>query len=211
MHPRRLSLGSAAAAAAASSSSSSSSAQQPAVKLLRPSPPEDDDAPPPHIKVVTAQGKREYQEDTFSHASAPDAHVFGVFDGHGGDACSTFCAQEIPSLIARHKHLGKSTRRALTEVFVDVDARFCGRNYTAGSTATVGVLQRVSPDTARLTVACVGDSQAVLLRRGQSQLEDLSSLHHGSEAEERDRIKQQGGRLEFDHFDKIWRGAFSGF
>ena len=116
---------------------------------------------PSHMQVVTAQGKREYQEDAFGFASTPHAHVFGIFDGHGGAQCSRFCATEVPAAVVAHKHLAKAPRRSLTEVFVDLDAKYCKKDEEAGSTATVGVLQRVGSEL-KLTIASVGDSSCVL-------------------------------------------------
>ena len=116
---------------------------------------------PSHMQVVTAQGKREYQEDAFGFASTAHAHVFGIFDGHGGAQCSRFCATEVPAAVAAHKHLAQAPRRSLTEVFVDLDAKYCKTDREAGSTATVGVLQRVGNEL-KLTIASVGDSSCVL-------------------------------------------------
>ena len=159
----------------------------------------------PHLQVVTAQGKRDYQEDAFGYVSTSSAHVFGVFDGHGGEQCSQYCSIKIPPAVAAHKHLGKTPRRALTEVFCDIDSKFCREFDQSGSTATVGVLQATGSGKYKLTVANVGDSSAVLLRNGKSKMVKLSGLHHGSCPVERDRIVKQGGLILFDYMDKIWR------
>jgi serine/threonine protein phosphatase PrpC len=39
----------------------------------------------------------------------------------------------------------------------------------------------------------------------QDVLEELSSLHHGSNEEERRRIASVGGTMRYDRFDRVWR------
>lgn len=38
-----------------------------------------------YCSVVAIQGRRGAMEDTFSHILSTNAHLFGVYDGHGSD------------------------------------------------------------------------------------------------------------------------------
>jgi serine/threonine protein phosphatase PrpC len=58
---------------------------------------------PLKIKITTATdiGKRVYQEDRFVSTALerPEIWVLAVFDGHGGDKCSEFCASKIVEIL----------------------------------------------------------------------------------------------------------------
>lgn len=42
------------------------------------------------IQTATAQGRRDYQEDTFAVHTHPDGDLLAVFDGHGGENSSAY-------------------------------------------------------------------------------------------------------------------------
>ena len=53
-----------------------------------------------NVRTVTAQGPREYQEDTFfTHDMGKGRLLMGVFDGHGGDQVAKKCAELAPKLL----------------------------------------------------------------------------------------------------------------
>ena len=54
------------------------------------------------ITSFTKQGRRDYQEDRYLVKKLGYQRYFlAVFDGHGGDACSTFCRQRLSELLTR--------------------------------------------------------------------------------------------------------------
>lgn len=124
--------------------------------------------------------------------------VFAVFDGHGGDFCSRWAANELPRrlrLVARLHHtpateaeevqaaatsLGDSLRQ------MDDDLRREGRKAWSCGTTAVALL--VSPRC--LTVANLGDSRAVLCRKGNPL--PMSKDHKPRGPTERYRILQAG-------------------
>ena len=78
--------------------------------------------------VYEMQGRRPYMEDTHicvpclsSHVASPtipkDVRLFAVFDGHGGDATSTYARQHFPSILAEQLS-GDHSRCTAIRVFV---------------------------------------------------------------------------------------------
>ena len=146
------------------------------------------------------QGWRSAMEDAVVAEQLSDhASVFAVFDGHGGDFCSRWSALELPQrlrLIAKLQapaaseaeevqaaatSLGDSLRQ------MDEDLRREGRKSWSCGTTAVALL--VSPRC--LTVANLGDSRAVLCRKGEPL--PMSKDHKPRSPAERYRILQAGG------------------
>jgi len=141
-----------------------------------------------------------------------DTAVFGVLDGHGGEAVARFCQRHLPEVIARGP--SEDIAGSLVDAFHHMDEMLFDpdnlgelrslvngmgpqaqmRAWNAnpngiGSTAVVCCLRNNS-----LTVANAGDSRAVLCRRGRAL--DLSEDHKPNLPGERARIDKAGGSVE---------------
>ncbi|MBN3282928.1 PPM1K phosphatase, partial [Polyodon spathula] len=141
-------------------------------------------------------GKRRENEDRFKVAQMTDTILyFAVFDGHGGLAAADFCDQYMEKYIARVAISWKrgfsvcvmgclNKNGALTCVcFLVLVASL----LTAGTTATVALLR----DGIELVVASVGDSRAMLSRKGKAC--KLTVDHTPERKDEKERIKKSGG------------------
>jgi len=144
------------------------------------------------------QGRRPYQEDMY-HACATlpraDCAFFGVFDGHGGDKASSFCAKHMPSFLASSKEFkAKDLVEALKTAFQATEDAFiekAGReSLRDGTTAVVALV-----DTSAVTVAHVGDSRAVMCR-ADGEVVTLTKDHKPELEEEQVRLKELGGYVE---------------
>lgn len=140
-------------------------------------------------------GKRNYMEDcdfTFSSIKISDkatVSIYGVLDGHGGKECASFMADEIPMKITSALRTGKSSPEAMYKAFIDTDAEFMrSESSNAGSTGTVVLYNRLYNE---FLIASVGDTRAVLSRRGQAF--DLTVDHKATLPEEVVRIANAGG------------------
>ncbi len=143
--------------------------------------------------VISTKGKRGYMEDyhVVKHNlfGRKDAHVFGVFDGHGGDGAARFVSSRLTSHlepISRGKDPSATLKRAfmlLQHEFMESEA-FAKDN--SGTTALVALLLG-----RRLLVANVGDSLGVL-SRGKRALR-LNKEHTASDPDERELIEGRGG------------------
>ena len=125
---------------------------------------------------------------------------FAVLDGHGGQFCSRWAADELPRRLGERAALqvecaGTASEEAhhiaqhLSEVVRQMDAdlrKHTGPTWACGSTLVALLATRRS-----LTVANLGDSRAVLCRAGVAL--PLSRDHKPKSAVERQRILQAGG------------------
>ncbi|XP_064193974.1 protein phosphatase 1K, mitochondrial [Anguilla rostrata] len=137
-------------------------------------------------------GRRKENEDRLQASQITDAVLyFAVFDGHGGPQAADFCHKYmetyIRDLVAKEEDLELVLRKAFLEVdkalerqlHVSADASL----QTAGSTATVALLR----DGIELAVGSVGDSRAILSRKGKAV--KLTVDHTAERKDERERIK----------------------
>ncbi|KAF7667578.1 hypothetical protein LDENG_00055480 [Lucifuga dentata] len=141
-------------------------------------------------------GQRKENEDRFQVSQMTDNILyFAVFDGHGGpeaaDFCDKYMEKHIKDLLAKEDNL----ELVLTKAFLEVDKaftkhlHFCpnGPGMNAGSTATVALLR----DGIELVVGSVGDSRAMLCRKGKAL--KLTVDHTPERKDEKERIKKCGG------------------
>jgi len=132
--------------------------------------------------------------------------MFGLFDGHGGKACATHCAERFyPELLIAldadfasdaddldvEDEFERRLPEALKRAFKAVDEDFLSRDVHSGATATIAVVRERC-----VVVAAVGDSLAILdLGPGFPAIR-LSREHRLDTLEsERKRIEDAGGEV----------------
>lgn len=118
--------------------------------------------------------------------------VFGVFDGHGGNACADYLMHNLHELLARSSYLATDKIKALEDAFSSAEVGFCReakeKKDFSGSCAIVALI-----DTKQLIIANVGDSRAILsTKKGIIQ---LSYDHKPEVCTERERILNNGGKV----------------
>ncbi|XP_030643776.1 protein phosphatase Mn(2+)-dependent 1K [Chanos chanos] len=141
-------------------------------------------------------GRRKENEDRYQLSEMTDNILyFAVFDGHGGTEAADFChkymEKHIKDAVAKEDNL----ELVLTRAFLEVDKalarhlHFCadGSLLSAGTTATVALLR----DGIELVVGSVGDSRAMLCRRGKAL--KLTVDHTPERKDEKERIRKSGG------------------
>ena len=142
----------------------------------------------------TTIGLRERQEDRFvaGRKMANGHHVYGVFDGHGGDSVSTRLETDLVAHLDEAVSRRVSDTQALETALTMIDDSLVDA-ASVGSTATVVVL---GDD--EITCANCGDSRAVLMRAGGLAVE-LSRDHSLNREDEHDRIRGVGGIITGSH------------
>ncbi|XP_068089259.1 protein phosphatase Mn(2+)-dependent 1K [Hyperolius riggenbachi] len=142
------------------------------------------------------QGKRKENEDRFNYSKlTDDVLYFAVYDGHGGAAAADFCDRFMAQYIQEFLKQEKDMEKVLTKVFLEIDRAYekearlspDATHLTCGTTATVALLR----DGIELVVASVGDSRALLCRKGKPL--KLTIDHTPERKEEKQRIRQCGG------------------
>ncbi|XP_010526048.1 PREDICTED: probable protein phosphatase 2C 50 [Tarenaya hassleriana] len=146
---------------------------------------------------------------TSNRYSEQTAHVFGVYDGHGGSQVANYCRGNLHSVLAKEIELVKERisnvnakqscteqwKQALANCFIKIDAEIGGKPdkepvapETVGSTAVVAIIC-----SSHIIVANCGDSRAVLCR-GKEPVA-LSVDHKPNREDEYSRIEAAGGKI----------------
>ncbi|KAL3838624.1 hypothetical protein ACJIZ3_023215 [Penstemon smallii] len=145
-----------------------------------------------------------------SHLSHLTAHLFGVYDGHGGSQVATYCRDRLHSALAEELEVimanlndgnnykdncEEQWRRAFMKCFIKVDDEIGGKARleplvpeTVGSTAVVALVC-----SSHIIVSNCGDSRAVLCR-GKEPVA-LSVDHKPNREDEYERIEAAGGKV----------------
>lgn len=155
----------------------------------------------PLEEVGTASfiGRRKANEDRMVVKELIENLLYiGIFDGHG----SAFASEYVQEYMEHHLRFWltqtKDLRTVLHKSFIDIHnvmtrhlaQYFIGSEiFTTGTTATVCLIH----DSSELVVGHVGDSRAVLCRKGRAMR--LSMDHDPDDPDEIQRIQKQGGRI----------------
>ncbi|NXR38615.1 PPM1K phosphatase, partial [Zosterops hypoxanthus] len=141
-------------------------------------------------------GKRKENEDRFDYAQlTEDVLYFAVYDGHGGAAAADFCDKYMEKYIKEFLAEEENLENVLSKAFLEIDKAYerhanlsaDATLLSSGTTATVALLR----DGIELVVASVGDSRALLCRKGKAM--KLTIDHTPERKEEKERIKKCGG------------------
>ncbi|KAM4808740.1 protein phosphatase Mn(2+)-dependent 1K [Rhinophrynus dorsalis] len=148
------------------------------------------------VGCSTQLGKRKENEDRFNFARLTnDVLYFAVYDGHGGAAAADFCDRFMENYIKDFLTQEQDMEKVLTKSFLEIDKAYARHAHLSadaslmncGTTATVALLR----DGIELVVASVGDSRALLCRKGKPV--KLTTDHTPERKEEKQRIKESGG------------------
>ena len=165
------------------------------------------------------QGHRDSNEDQHIHILNIDGekedynpvNFFAVFDGHGGKLVSKYLKDNLPQFFVnkfKKDIYGKdeSTYKYVNKVYEHLQSQMKKDHPRAaqycGSTACVGIHFRDSQLKNRLWIVNVGDSRAVLCNK-LNIAQQLTQDHKPNSPEEKARIEQMGGKIEYDGVD--WR------
>ncbi|XP_045890364.1 protein phosphatase 1F isoform X1 [Micropterus dolomieu] len=119
---------------------------------------------------------------------------FAVFDGHGGVDAATYAATHLHVVLSKQEMLQSDAVTAFKTAFTQTDDMFrdkARRERLRSGTTGVAVLIQGQ----QLTVAWLGDSQAILVRKGQPIT--LMDPHKPDREDEKQRIEDLGGCVTF--------------
>lgn len=127
--------------------------------------------------------------------------VFGVFDGHGGEACSKWIAQRFERELKENGC--PKDDAAMKELFLRIDQEFLDTEQGSGTTATMCIVRKpVGGGKHLLHVINAGDSRVLLGRRNGEIVDGngtdlgLTTDHKPNHPGERERIEANGGTVE---------------
>jgi len=124
---------------------------------------------------------------------SPNKGHFSVFDGHGGAKAAKYCGVHLEKELQTLQNYSPS---AIQDSFLSLDRKLKQhlQNDQSGCTCITAIVT-YSPDTSKYTlnVANIGDSRAILIKKG-SESEVLGTVDHKPEDEgEKKRICAAGG------------------
>ncbi|TQD91165.1 hypothetical protein C1H46_023248 [Malus baccata] len=152
--------------------------------------------------VYCKRGRRGSMEDRYSAAVGlgDDSRqaFFGVFDGHGGAKAAEFAAKNLNKNIADRLRGGSEEEivEAVKDGYLTTDVEFLKGDVSGGACCVTALIQK-----GNLVVSNAGDCRAVMSRGGVA--EALTSDHHPSRMDERERIETTGGYV--DCCRGVWR------
>ncbi|XP_074485475.1 protein phosphatase Mn(2+)-dependent 1K [Sebastes fasciatus] len=141
-------------------------------------------------------GQRKGNEDRFQVSQMTDSILyFAVFDGHGGPEAADFCEKYMEKFIKDLVADESNLEVVLTKAFLEIDKALARHFHfspnvpgvNAGTTSTVALLR----DGIELVVGSVGDSRAMMCRKGKAL--KLTVDHTPERKDEKERIRKSGG------------------
>ncbi|XP_026199796.1 protein phosphatase 1F isoform X2 [Anabas testudineus] len=119
---------------------------------------------------------------------------YAVFDGHGGVDAATYTATHLHVVLSKQETLQSDAASAFKAAFKHTDNMFRSKarreRLRSGSTGVAVLIQGQE-----LTVAWLGDSQAVLVRKGEAVT--VMDPHKPEREDEKQRIEDLGGCITF--------------
>ncbi|XP_035986909.1 protein phosphatase 1F isoform X2 [Fundulus heteroclitus] len=119
---------------------------------------------------------------------------YAVFDGHGGVDAATYAATHLHVALSKQETLQSDAGMAFKSAFKHTDDMFRHKakreRLRSGSTGVAVLIHGQ-----QLTVAWLGDSQAMLVRKGQ--VVTLMDPHKPEREDEKQRIEDLGGCITF--------------
>jgi len=159
-------------------------------------------SPGPPISSCAIKNTRRRMEDR--HVIIEDFHTvfdiqdwsptsyYAVFDGHAGTDAAIYSVSHLHQFLAESSFYPTNPERALKDAFSRTDKLFLEKsnreNLKSGTTAVCALLR---PTEQKLYVAWLGDSQALLVRKGQAV--HVVNPHKPDRQDERERIEDMGG------------------
>ncbi|XP_066506603.1 protein phosphatase 1E [Hoplias malabaricus] len=136
--------------------------------------------------------------DVVSPQDEEEQAFFAVFDGHGGVDAAMYAANHLHVNLVKQETFGQDPGDALQRAFKLTDERFVQKasreNLRCGTTGVVTFLRGRT-----LYVAWLGDSQVMLVKKGQAV--ELMKPHKPDREDEKQRIEALGGCV-------IWFGTW---
>lgn len=160
---------------------------------------ERDAGPLFEVGVAEMNGWRPTMEDAHVSVMQDSWGFFGVFDGHGGQQCSSFVAKRLTEEL-RSQAL-PADDEAVKSLMLRIDQEFLDTKQPSGSTGTFAFVVP-SAEHVMLRVGNIGDSRVLLGRADGSMVEGpgtdggLTTDHKPDNKVEEERIARTGGTVQ---------------
>ena len=152
------------------------------------------------VGSVINQGRKNEDRITvnLNFDNTPGQHLFGVFDGHMGDNATDFVSKNLPEYLEFTNFKNQSTK-SINSTFKYLENKLAEETWdVSGTTATIALFLNK-----KMLIAHVGDSRAVLSRKGKAI--QLTTDHIPNDPEnpssETKRILKTGTKVVYHKYD----------
>ncbi|XP_010472029.1 PREDICTED: probable protein phosphatase 2C 17 isoform X2 [Camelina sativa] len=143
------------------------------------------------IKGKSNHSMEDYHVAKFINLNDNELGIFAIFDGHKGDSVPAYLQKHLFPNILKDGEFLVGPRRAIAKAYENTDQMILSDTGSdldsGGSTAVTAILINGKV----LWIANVGDSRAILSRRGKAK--QLSVDHDPDDDSERSMIESKGG------------------
>ena len=134
----------------------------------------------------------------------PKISYFAVFDGHGGEGCSTFLKEIYLKYLTENANFPFDIKTSLTESFEKAEEEFfklkCSGDIKqcdkSGSCALVSILFDN-----KIYIANLGDSRAIMSMNSGTKIKQLTNDHKPDNPKEVERVIKNGSKIYIDDDD----------
>lgn len=131
----------------------------------------------------------------------PKMSYFAIFDGHGGENCSTFLAKNLLGYIKENEFFPFDIKKAMEEAFEKAEEEYylqyvCKPEESVDNSGSCALVIIICENI--LYVANTGDSRAVMSVSNGNKIKPLTSDHKPNEPKEFERVKKLGGKIYID-------------
>ena len=133
-----------------------------------------------------------------------DLHIsyFGVFDGHGGDACSKFLKKNMHTYLFNSPHFPKEPIEATRDAFKTAETEFkkiaIQNNKLVDKSGSCAVMALIINN--KIYAINLGDSRALYSRNGGQEFYQITRDHKPNDLKEKARIEKAGGKVYYANF-----------
>lgn len=137
------------------------------------------------------KGRRDYMEDKFSLYFINDNIFSGIFDGHGGDKCSTFFNENYIKVFYEKLSELKNTKKALIQTIKDLNLAFLKTKTKSGSTVNIFFIELLNKKIHNINL---GDSRS-MIGFTNNKARAISRDHKPELKTEKKYIESKGGSI----------------
>lgn len=136
------------------------------------------------------QGRRNYMEDRFKMSRTSKDLTSCIFDGHGGDGCSTFFNKHFTDIFKKKKKKTSSVKKSLTDTVKKLNKVYLTKQDTSGSTLNIVYIDL---NDRKIHTVNLGDSRAIL--GYNDKVRALTRDNKPTHKTEQKYIEKQGGMV----------------
>jgi protein phosphatase 1L len=151
------------------------------------------------LEAGVYQDNKRKGQDRYEIREDDKYYIGAVYDGHGpADDVVNYVRENLIEYILAYTRNGSSMLDAIKNAFTQTECEINDLKLEGGSTALIAILDK---DTRKIYIANSGDCRAVLSRNNNPFI--LSFDHKPTRSDEKQRIEEKGGYVEFDGVPRI--------